>query len=81
MAACDAKYRFTFVDMGAYGKEETFVTEHLQGPLPLLPCAPLTGSDVLTPPVFVADEAKDKSLAPLSRYMYVRVNVYVNMCN
>ncbi|XP_063049901.1 uncharacterized protein LOC134444562 [Engraulis encrasicolus] len=65
MAACDAKYRFTYVHVGAHGKESDggvlsrskFGKKLIDGSLPLLPCAPLPGTDVLTPPVFVADEA------------------------
>lgn len=65
MAACDANYRFTFVDIGAFGKESdagifgrtAFGTQLIKGELPLPPHAPLPGTDVLTPPVFVADEA------------------------
>lgn len=65
MAACDANYRFTFVDIGAFGKESDtgvfsrthFGEQLIQGRLPLPPHTPLPGTDVLTPPVFVADEA------------------------
>ncbi|KAK0136548.1 hypothetical protein N1851_027339 [Merluccius polli] len=56
---------FTFVDIGAFGRESDagvfgrtkFGAQLIQGRLPLPPHAPLPGTDVLTPPVFVADEA------------------------
>ena len=65
MAVCDATYRFTFIDIGAFGRESDagvfvrteFGAQLIQGQLPLPPHAPLPGTDVLTPPVFVADEA------------------------
>ncbi|XP_059930001.1 uncharacterized protein LOC132473757 [Gadus macrocephalus] len=65
MAVCDANYRFTFIDIGAFGRESDagvfgrteFGAQLIQGQLPLPPHAPLPGTDVLTPPVFVADEA------------------------
>lgn len=65
MAACDAKYRFTFVDVGAYGRDSdagvfgrtNFGAQLIQGRLPLPPQAPLPGLDIWTPSVFVADEA------------------------
>ena len=65
MAVCHANYLFTFNDIGAYGRESDagvfcltkFGSQLIQGQLPLPPHAPLPGTDVLTPPVFVADEA------------------------
>ena len=64
MAASDTNYCFTFVDIGAFGREsDAGVFSHTQfgeqlihGRLPLPPHSQ-TGTDVLTPPVFVADEA------------------------
>lgn len=65
MAACDARYRFFFVDVGAYGRDSDagvfartdFGALLIRGQLPLPPHAPLPGMDIWTPPVFVADEA------------------------
>lgn len=65
MAACDARYRFFFVDVGAYGRDSdagvfarsAFGAQLIRGQLPLPAHAPLPGMDIWTPPVFVADEA------------------------
>lgn len=62
---CDARYKFTFVDIGAYGRDSdagvfsrsSFGSQLIQGKLPLPPPSPLPGSEVLTPRVFVSDEA------------------------
>ncbi|XP_070819492.1 uncharacterized protein [Chaetodon trifascialis] len=89
MAACDAQYCFTFVDIGAFGKESDagvftrtkFGEQLIQGRLPLPPHAPLPGTDVLTPLVFVADEAFPQKINlmrpfPGSQQLSQEENVY-----
>uniref|UniRef100_A0A3B3SD89 DDE Tnp4 domain-containing protein n=1 Tax=Paramormyrops kingsleyae TaxID=1676925 RepID=A0A3B3SD89_9TELE len=65
MAVCDARYRFSVVDIGAYGRDSDagvfsrsqFGSKLIQGKLPLPPPSKLPGSEVLCPQVFVGDEA------------------------
>uniref|UniRef100_A0A8C4TAU6 DDE Tnp4 domain-containing protein n=1 Tax=Erpetoichthys calabaricus TaxID=27687 RepID=A0A8C4TAU6_ERPCA len=76
MAVCDARYRFTVVDIGAYGRDSggvfvrsQFGSQLIQGNLFLLPPSTLPGSEVLSPHVFIADEAfplKDNLIRPYS---------------
>ena len=76
MAVCDANYRFTFVDIGAFGRASNagvfgrtkIGAQLIQGLLPLPPHAPLPGTDVLTPPVFVADEAFPQKINLMRSY-------------
>lgn len=88
MAACDAQYRFTFVDVGAFGKESDagvfsrskWGAEVLEGRLPPLPCAALPGTDVVTPHVFVADEAFPQKINLMRPYPgEFEYKKYVNM--
>ena len=72
LAAVDAKYKFTLVDIGAYGRESDggvfsrsgFGTQLEDGTLPIPGPACLPGSDVEVPYVFVGDEA-----FPLKKYL------------
>nr|XP_054591353.1 uncharacterized protein LOC129155158 [Nothobranchius furzeri] len=65
MAVCDARYRFTLVDIGAFGRDSdagvfsrsAFGSQLIKGELHLPPPSPLPGAVVRSPPVFVADEA------------------------
>lgn len=64
MAACGARYKFRYFDVGAYGRDSdagVFSRSHfrfqlIQGKLHLPPPAPLPGTEIITPPVFVGDE-------------------------
>ena len=65
MAACDANYKFTLIDLGAYGREgdryvynSSFISQQLEdGSLGLPPCTKLPYSNKYLPHVFVGDEA------------------------
>ena len=65
MAIVDARYRFMFIDVGAYGRNSdggtfsnsTFGKAILEGSLPAPGAANLPNSDISNPHVFVADEA------------------------
>lgn len=65
MAACDAKYKFRYIDIGAYGRDSDagvfsrshFGSQLIKGRLPLPPPAPLPGTEIITPAVFLGDEA------------------------
>ena len=72
LAAVDAKYKFTLVDIGAYGRESDggvfsrsrFGIHFENGALPIPKPGCLPGTDEKVPYVFVADEA-----FPLKEYM------------
>ncbi|XP_039610051.1 protein ANTAGONIST OF LIKE HETEROCHROMATIN PROTEIN 1-like [Polypterus senegalus] len=77
LAVCDARYRFTVVDIGAYGRDSgagvfvrsKFGSQLIEGNLSLLPPSTLPGSEVLSLHVFVADEAfplKNNLMRPYS---------------
>uniref|UniRef100_A0A8C4XGT5 DDE Tnp4 domain-containing protein n=1 Tax=Erpetoichthys calabaricus TaxID=27687 RepID=A0A8C4XGT5_ERPCA len=61
MVVCDARYRFTVVDIGAYGRDSDagvfvrsqFGSQLIQGNLSLLPPSTLPSSEVLSPHVYV----------------------------
>ena len=65
MAACDANYKFTLIDLGAYGKEgdkhvysKSFIAKNLEdGTFGLPPCTSLPYSNKCLPHVFVGDDA------------------------
>lgn len=65
MAAWDAHYRFTMVDMGAFGrqsdsgvfKESAFESRLLEGKLEIPLPTTLPGTDVMTPYTFVGNAA------------------------
>ncbi|XP_011858328.1 PREDICTED: uncharacterized protein LOC105555895 [Vollenhovia emeryi] len=72
MAACDAQYKFTWVDVGQFGSisdggvwaNTDFVEDLSSGDVPLPDPSPLPGSEMPFPYVFVGDEA-----FPLTTYM------------
>ncbi|XP_020299084.1 uncharacterized protein LOC109863260 [Pseudomyrmex gracilis] len=72
LGACDAEYKFTWLDIGQYGSlsdgsvwSNTDLMQALEeGTINLPPPTPLPGTNVPFPYVFVADEA-----FPLSTYM------------
>lgn len=72
MAVCDAKYRFTFIDVGSYGHNNDsgiYGSSDLgimleEGSIDLPPPSRLPGTDVISPYVFVGDGA-----FPLKNYM------------
>ena len=65
MAICDARYRFTFFDLGAYGRDgdgRVFGTSSIyraleRGELGIPPCTKLAFSDVILPHLMVGDAA------------------------
>ena len=65
MAACDANYKFTLIDLGAYGKEgdkhvynSSFISRDLEnGTFNLPPCTELPNTNTYLPHVFVGDDA------------------------
>ena len=72
MAACNAKYEFTYMDLGRNGRvsdagvwgNSSLRSAIEQGAINFPPPAQLTGSNKILPYVFVADDA-----FPLSTYM------------
>ncbi|KAF7646310.1 hypothetical protein LDENG_00190140 [Lucifuga dentata] len=65
MAVCNARYRFTVVDIAALSHDSDagvfarscFRSQLIQGKLAILPPSTLPGSEVQSPHVFVGDEA------------------------
>lgn len=72
MAACDALYRFTLIDLGAYGREgdrSVYATSPISkslenGSMGLPPDVKLPNSDICLPHFFVGDE-----VFPLKTYL------------
>ncbi|KAL0902286.1 hypothetical protein ABMA27_000189 [Loxostege sticticalis] len=85
LALVDSRYRFLFVDIGAYGKEsDSTVFQNsklydciMTGKLPIPTPKPLTGFQNATPFVFVADERFSQSRLTIYNYRLSRARRYV----
>ncbi|KAM9307268.1 uncharacterized protein KZ484_000621 [Pholidichthys leucotaenia] len=89
VAACDTKYRFTAVDMGTYGrrnedevfKDSNFGSKIMDGTLPLPAPSRLPGTDVVSPYVFVADDAFPLHLNVMCPYTGSNLNAEQQIYN